>query len=127
LLLLIGISVTGLGSLFPINSCRDSPLISWPYSTLCLVIVFLIWIPVREILPHHPASRANRCKNLPHGRNEARHGEMQIHWARICLQLHIDDLKIVTKELGFDFTLQDGSSTWTTARKENVTDLQKHT
>jgi hypothetical protein len=110
LLLLIGISVTGLGLTFSYQFMKGFAFDFLAVFHAVLVIVFLIWIPFGKFFhiiqrPAQIGAKIYRAEGMKMGMAKCKFTGQEF-----ASQLHIDDLKIVTKELGFDFSFDDGSS-----------------
>ncbi|PBJ14228.1 MFS transporter [Flavobacterium sp. ACN6] len=110
LILLIAISVTGLCLTYSYQFMKG-----FAYDFLAVihavtVIMFLIWIPFGKFFhiiqrPAQIGAHIYKKEGIKKGMAVCPHtGE------EFATQLHINDLKIVTKELGFDFTHEDGTS-----------------
>jgi len=110
LILLIAISVTGLCLTYSYQFMKG-----FAYDFLAVihavtVIMFLIWIPFGKFFhiiqrPAQIGAHIYKKEGIKKGMAICPHtGE------EFATQLHIDDLKIVTKQLGFDFTHEDGTS-----------------
>jgi len=110
LILLIAISVTGLCLTYSYQFMKG-----FAYDFLAVihavtVIMFLIWIPFGKFFhiiqrPGQIGAHIYKKEGIKKGMAVCPHtGE------EFATQLHIDDLKIVTKQLGFDFTHEDGTS-----------------
>ncbi|WET01994.1 MFS transporter [Flavobacterium sp. YJ01] len=110
LILLIAISVTGLCLTYSYQFMKG-----FAYDFLAVihavtVIMFLIWIPFGKFFhiiqrPAQIGAHIYKQEGIKQGMAVCPHtGE------EFATKLHIDDLKIVTKELGFDFTHEDGTS-----------------
>jgi nitrate reductase gamma subunit len=110
LILLIAISLTGLCLTYSYQFMKG-----FAYDFLAVihavtVIMFLIWIPFGKFFhiiqrPAQIGAHIYKKEGIKKGMAVCPHtGE------EFATQLHIDDLKIVTKQLGFDFTHEDGTS-----------------
>lgn len=110
LILLIAISVTGLCLTYSYQFMKG-----FAYDFLAVihavtVIMFLIWIPFGKFFhiiqrPAQIGAHIYKKEGIKQGMAVCPHtGE------EFATKLHINDLKIVTKELGFDFTHEDGTS-----------------
>ena len=110
LILLIAISVTGLCLTYSYQFMKG-----FAYDFLAVihavtVIMFLIWIPFGKFFhiiqrPAQIGAHIYKKEGVKRGMAVCPHtGE------EFATKLHIDDLKIVTKQLGFDFTHEDGTS-----------------
>lgn len=110
LILLIAISVTGLCLTYSYQFMKG-----FAYDFLAVihavtVIMFLIWIPFGKFFhiiqrPAQIGAHIYKKEGIKKGMAVCPHtGE------EFATKLHITDLKIVTKELGFDFSHEDGTS-----------------
>jgi len=110
LILLIAISVTGLCLTYSYQFMKG-----FAYDFLAVihavtVIMFLLWIPFGKFFhiiqrPAQIGAHIYKQEGMKQGMAVCPHtGE------EFATKLHINDLKIVTKELGFDFTHEDGTS-----------------
>lgn len=110
LILLIAISVTGLCLTYSYQFMKG-----FAYDFLAVihavtVIMFLIWIPFGKFFhiiqrPAQIGAHIYKQEGIKKGMAVCPHtGE------EFATKLHIDDLKIVTNQLGFDFTHEDGTS-----------------
>lgn len=110
LLLLIGISVTGLALTFSYQFMKGFAFDFLAVFHAVLVILFLIWIPFGKFFhiiqrPAQIGARIYRKEGMRRGMAKCKYtGE------EFASQMHVDDLKTVTKQLGFDFSHEDGSS-----------------
>jgi hypothetical protein len=110
LILLLAISITGLGLSYGYEFMKG---IAYDYMAVThaiTVIMFLIWIPFGKFFhiiqrPAQIGAHIYKKEGIKRGMAVCPHTHKEF-----ATQLHIDDLKIVTKELGFDFTLKDGTS-----------------
>lgn len=110
LILLIGISVTGLGLTYDYEFLRGMTYDFMAVTHAVTVILFLIWIPFGKFF-HIIQRPAQIGAYLYRKEGEKRGMAICPHTGQpFTTQMHVDDLKKVTKELGFDFTLEDGSS-----------------
>lgn len=110
LLLLIIISVTGLGLNFSYAFMKGFAYDFMAVTHAVAVILFLVWIPFGKFF-HIIQRPAQIGVHVYRKEGEKRGMAVCPHTHQpFATQLHIDDLKTVTKELGFDFTLEDGSS-----------------
>ena len=110
LLVLLAVSVTGLGvSLdYHFMAGRAHPFMAITHATT--VILFLVWIPFGKFyhIVQRPAQVGAELYKI-----EGAAGAQQkcVHSAEeYASEMHIKDLKDVTAELGFDFSLPDGTS-----------------
>ncbi len=110
LLLLIAISATGLGLTYSYQFMKGLAFDFLAVLHAVTVIIFLIWIPFGKFFhiiqrPAQIGAHIYKKEGEKMGMAVCKHTGQEY-----ATKLHIDDLKIVTKELGFDFTLEDGSS-----------------
>lgn len=110
LILLLAISVTGLGLTYSYQFMKGFAYDFMAVTHAITVIMFLIWIPFGKFF--HIIQRPAQLGAHIYKREGIRRGMAVCpHTGKeFATQMHIDDLKDVTKELGFDFTLEDGSS-----------------
>ena len=110
LLLLLAISVTGLGLTYSYEFLKGFAYDFMAVTHAITVIMFLIWIPFGKFF--HIIQRPAQLGAHIYKREGIRRGMAVCpHTGKeFATQMHIDDLKQVTKELGFDFTLEDGTS-----------------
>jgi nitrate reductase gamma subunit len=110
LILLLAIAVTGLGLSYGYEYMKG---IAYDYMAVThaiTVIMFLIWIPFGKFFhiiqrPAQIGAHIYKREGIKRGMAVCPHTHQEF-----ATQLHINDLKIVTKKLGFDFTLEDGTS-----------------
>ncbi|HUG80032.1 MAG TPA: hypothetical protein VML01_00100 [Bryobacterales bacterium] len=110
LLLLLAISVTGLGITLDYKFMEGRAHQFMAITHAITVILFLIWMPFGKFF--HIIQRPAQLGVAIYQR-AGREGAQAIcpHTGEaFTSKMHIDDLKIVTKQMGFDFTLADGSS-----------------
>ncbi len=110
LILLIAISITGLGISYDYTFLQGKTYQFMAVTHAVTVILFLIWIPFGKFF-HIFQRLAQLGAHLY--RYEGKKGGMAVcpHTKEeFATQLHINDLKKVTQEMGFDFTLEDGKS-----------------
>ncbi|MBT0810379.1 MFS transporter [Litoribacter ruber] len=110
LILLIAISVTGLGISYDYTFLQGRTHQFMAVIHAITVILFLIWMPFGKffhIFQRLAQLGANIYKVEGSRRGMAKCPHTQQEFAS---QTHINDLKDVTKDLGFDFTLEDGRS-----------------
>jgi hypothetical protein len=110
LILLIAISVTGLGISYDYTFLQGRTHQFMSVIHAVTVILFLIWMPFGKffhIFQRLAQVGANiyKVEGTRRGMSKCPHTQQDF-----ASQLHVEDLKTVTKELGFDFTLADGSS-----------------
>jgi hypothetical protein len=110
LLLLIIISVTGLGLNFSYAFMQGFAYTFMAVTHAISVILFLVWMPFGKFF-HIIQRPAQIGVHLYRKEGEKRGMAVCPHTHQsFATQLHIEDLKKVTLELGFDFTLEDGTS-----------------
>lgn len=110
LILLIAISITGLGISYDYTFLQGKTYQFMAVTHAVTVILFLVWIPFGKFF-HIFQRLAQLGANLY--KHEGKKQGMAVcpHTKEaFATQLHINDLKDVTKELGFDFTLENGKS-----------------
>lgn len=110
LVLLMAISITGLGIIYDYTFLQGKTYQFMAITHAITVILFLVWIPFGKFF-HVFQRLAQLGANLY--RHEGRRRGMAVcpHTGQeFAPQLQIDDLKIVTGELGFDFSKPDGGS-----------------
>ena len=110
LILLLAISITGLGLSYNYGFMKGMAYEFMAVTHAVTVIMFLIWIPFGKFFhiiqrPAQIGAHIYKKEGMKRGMAVCPHTGKEF-----ATQLHIDDLKIVTKQLGFDFTLEDGSS-----------------
>lgn len=110
LLLLIIVSISGLGLSLDYDFMRGFAYEFMAVLHATAVIVFLIWIPFGKFF--HIIQRPAQVGVLLYIREGRRRGMVKCPHTKqeFASKMHIDDLKQVTKELGFKFTKSDGSS-----------------
>jgi nitrite reductase/ring-hydroxylating ferredoxin subunit len=110
LLLLAAIAVTGLGLTWDYEFLQGRAHQFMAITHAITVILFLLWMPFGKFF--HIFQRPAQL-GVAIYRKEGEVGPQAIcphtHEA-YASKLHVDDLKIVTRELGYNFTLADGSS-----------------
>ncbi len=110
LLLLLAISVTGLGITLDYRYMGGQAHQFMAITHAVTVILFLVWMPIGKF--YHIIQRPAQL-GIAIYRRAGREGEQAIcpHTGEaFTSKMHIDDLKAVTAELGYDYTLADGSS-----------------
>lgn len=110
LILLLAISITGLGLTWDYEFMRGSAHQFMAITHAITVILFLVWLPFGKFF--HIFQRPAQL-GIAIYRKQGELGEQAIcpHTEKpFTSKLHVDDLKKVTTELGFDFTLRDGTS-----------------
>ena len=110
LILLIIISLTGLGLNFSYAFMKGIAYDFMSVTHAIAVILFLVWIPFGKFFhiiqrPAQIGAHIYKQEGKKKGMAVCPHTGKEF-----TTQLHVDDLKIVTKEVGFDFTLEDGTS-----------------
>ncbi len=110
LLLLIAISVTGLGLWFDYTFLQGKTYQFMAVIHAVTVILFLIWLPFGKFF-HIFQRLAQLGAILYRSEGEKRGMAVCPHTGEaFAPKTHVEDLKKITKELGFDFTLEDGRS-----------------
>ncbi|MEP4375265.1 MAG: MFS transporter [Algoriphagus sp.] len=110
LILLIAISVTGLGISYDYSFLQGKTYQFMAVTHAITVILFLVWIPFGKFF-HIFQRLAQLGANLYKYEGKKQGMAVCPHTKEeFATQLHINDLKDVTKELGFNFTLKDGKS-----------------
>lgn len=110
LVLLMGIAVTGLGLTLDYEHLKGSVHQFMAITHELTVILFLVWIPFGKFF--HILQRPMQVGVDMYQRVGAE-GKQAIcpHTGEaFATSMHIDDLKTVTRQLGFDYTRSDGSS-----------------
>lgn len=110
LLLLLAISVTGIGITLDYRLMRGEAHQFMGITHAVTVILFLVWMPFGKF--YHIIQRPSQL-GIAIYRRAGAEGPQAIcpHTHQpFTSQLHVDDLKVVTKQLGFDYTRSDGSS-----------------
>ena len=110
LILLAAIAVTGLGLTWDYEFMQGRAHQFMGITHAIVVILFLLWMPFGKFF--HIFQRPAQL-GVAIYRREGALGPQAVcpHTkAAFASQLHVDDLKKVTRELGYDFTLADGSS-----------------
>lgn len=110
LILLIIISVTGLGLNYSYAFMKGMAYDFMAVTHAISVILFLVWIPFGKFFhiiqrPAQIGAHIYKKEGMKKGMAVCPHTGQPF-----ATQMHIDDLKTVTGQLGFDFTLPDGSS-----------------
>ncbi|QJB36030.2 MFS transporter [Chitinophaga oryzae] len=110
LILLIIISLTGLGLNYSYAFMKGIAYDFMSVTHAISVILFLVWIPFGKFF--HIIQRPAQIGAHIYRREGAKKGMAVCpHTGKpFTTQLHVDDLKTVTKAIGFDFTLEDGTS-----------------
>jgi hypothetical protein len=110
LLLLLAISVTGLGISLDYRFMEGKAHQFMAITHAITVILFLLWMPFGKFF--HIIQRPAQL-GIAIYRKAGAEGPPAVcpHTKQVfASQMHIDDLKLVTEQLGFDFTRQDGKS-----------------
>lgn len=110
LLLLIAISLTGIGIVFDYTYLDGKTNQFMSVSHAVTVILFLVWMPFGKFFhifqrPAQLGANIYKTEGIRQGMAVCPHTKEEF-----ATKMHVNDLKTVTKELGFDFTLEDGSS-----------------
>jgi hypothetical protein len=110
LLLLIAISVTGLGLTYSYQFLKGFAFDFLAVLHCITVIMFLIWIPFGKFF--HIIQRPAQIGAHIYKKQGAKKGMAVCKYTgeEYATKLHVNDLKVVTKKLGFDFTMPDGGS-----------------
>lgn len=111
LILLIAISATGLGLTYSYQFMKGFAFDFLAVLHAITVILFLIWIPFGKFfhIIQRPAQIGAHIYKIE-GKKQKGMAVCPHTGKEFTTQLHVDDLKIVTRKLGFDFTLPDGTS-----------------
>lgn len=110
LILLIAISVTGLGLTYSYQFMKGFAFDFLAVLHCITVIMFLIWVPFGKFFhiiqrPAQIGAHIYKKEGMKEEMAVCKHtGE------EYATKLHVRDLKQVTEELGFDFTMPDGDS-----------------
>ncbi len=110
LILLMAIAITGLGLTLDYDHLHGSVHQFMAITHELTVIFFLVWLPFGKFF--HVVQRPMQI-GVDLYRRVGGEGEQAIcpHTGQVfATKMHIDDLKTVTLQLGFDFTRQDGTS-----------------
>ncbi|TWP29052.1 MFS transporter [Apibacter muscae] len=110
LLLLIAISVTGIGITFDYTYLEGKTNQFMSVTHAVTVILFLVWIPFGKFFhifqrPAQLGANIYKTEGIKNGLAKCPYTEEEF-----ATQMHIDDLKTVTQELGFNFKLSNGKS-----------------
>ena len=110
LIMLLAISVTGLGLTYDYEFMKGIAYDFMAVTHAITVIIFLIWIPFGKFFhiiqrPAQIGAHIYKREGMKKGMAVCPHTNKEF-----ATQLHVDDLKIVTKQLGFNFTLENGKS-----------------
>src|SRR5690554_59857 len=110
LILLIAISVTGLGISYDYTFLQGKTYQFMVVTHAITVILFLVWLPFGKFF-HIFQRLAQLGANLYKTEGTRRGMAVCPHTKKeFATQTHVDDLKQVTKELGFDYDKADGSN-----------------
>ena len=110
LILLIAISVTGLGISYDYTFLGGKTYQFMAVTHAITVILFLVWLPFGKFF-HIFQRLAQLGANLYKTEGKRRGMAVCPHTKEeFATQTHINDLKVVTKDLGFDYDKQDGSN-----------------
>ncbi len=111
LILLIAISATGLGLTYSYQFMKGFAFDFLAVLHAVTVILFLIWIPFGKFfhIIQRPAQIGAHIYKIE-GKKQKGMAVCPHTSQEFTTQLHVDDLKIVTRKLGFDFSQQDGGS-----------------
>lgn len=110
LLLLLAISVTGLGITLDYRYMGGQAHQFMAITHAVTVILFLVWMPFGKF--YHIIQRPAQL-GIAIYRKAGREGPQAVcpHTGEaFTSKMHVDDLKALTSELGFDYTLADGTS-----------------
>lgn len=110
LILLILISVTGLGLTYSYQFMKGFAFDFLAVTHAVTVILFLVWIPFGKFFhiiqrPAQIGAHIYKIEGMKKGMAVCPHTGQEF-----ASKMHVQDLKTVTKELGFDFTKEDGTS-----------------
>jgi hypothetical protein len=110
LILLLVISVTGLGITYDYTFLQGKTHQFMSVIHAITVILFLLWLPFGKFFhifqrPAQVGANIYKIEGAKRGMAVCPHTSQPF-----ASKLHINDLKQVTHELGFDFTLKDGTS-----------------
>ena len=108
--MLIAISATGLGLTYSYQFMKGLAFDFLAVLHAITVIIFLIWIPFGKFFhiiqrPAQIGAHIYKKEGMKQGMAVCEHTGKEY-----ATNLHVNDLKIVTKELGFNFDREDGSS-----------------
>jgi hypothetical protein len=111
LILLIAISATGLGLTYSYQFMKGFAFDFLAVLHAVTVILFLIWIPFGKFfhIIQRPAQIGAHIYKIE-GKKQKGMAICPHTGKEFTTQLHVDDLKIVTRKLGFDFSQTDGGS-----------------
>jgi hypothetical protein len=110
LILLIMISVTGLGLTYSYQFLKGFAFDFMAVTHAVTVILFLLWIPFGKFFhiiqrPAQIGAHIYKKAGMEEGMAVCPHTDKEF-----ITRMHLRDLKTVTDELGFDFTKEDGTS-----------------
>ena len=110
LVLLLAISVTGLGLTYDYSFLKGKTFEFMSVTHAITVILFLVWLPFGKFF--HIFQRPAQLGTNIYRREGAKQGMAVCPHTKepFAAQLHINDLKKVTRELDFDFSRGDGTS-----------------
>ncbi len=110
LILLAAIAVTGLGLTWDYEFLQGKAHQFMGITHAIVVILFLLWMPFGKFF--HIFQRPAQLGVAIYRREGALGPQAVCPHTReeFASRLHVDDLKLVTRELGYDFTLADGTS-----------------
>ncbi|HNP18809.1 MAG TPA: MFS transporter [Fulvivirga sp.] len=110
LILLIAISLTGLGISYDYTFLGGRTYQFMAVIHAIVVILFLVWLPFGKFF--HIFQRVAQLGANLYKTEGARRGMAVCPHTKeeFATQTHIDDLKLVTEKLGFDYSKQDGSN-----------------
>ena len=110
LILLIAISVTGLGISYDYTFLEGKTYQFMAVTHAITVILFLVWLPFGKFF-HIYQRLAQLGANLYKHEGKRRGMAVCPHTEeQFATQMHVDDLKMVTKELGFNYDNNKGSN-----------------
>lgn len=110
LILLIAISFTGIGITFDYTYLEGKNNQFMSVTHAVTVILFLVWLPFGKFFhifqrPAQLGANIYKIEGVKRGMAVCPHTK-----EKFATQIHIDDLKMLTKELGFNFDLESGKS-----------------
>lgn len=110
LILLIAISVTGLGISYDYTFLQGKTYQFMAVTHAVVVILWLVWLPFGKFF--HIFQRLGQLgANLYREEGKRRGMATCAHTKeQFATQMHIDDLKVLTERLGFDFNKSDGTN-----------------
>lgn len=110
LILLIAISVTGLGISYDYTFLQGKTYQFMAVTHAIVVILWLVWLPFGKFF-HVFQRLAQLGANLYKHEGQRRGMATCEHTHKeFATQMHVDDLKMLTKRLGFDYDKKDGSN-----------------